>query len=144
LRFGTLTRPVPPQPLGVALQRGWRDTTEMALSIFSFFRNLVQRRLGSETFGGPVKITEIAFTTAKGGGLGAFIPFLGLLSINLAVINFMPIPPLDGGQMVFLVAEKVRGRPLPENAVFYPMAVGVVFFVILFVGIFLKDIISLF
>ena len=45
--------------------------------------------------------------------------------------------------MVFLVAEKVRGRPLPENAVFYPMVVGVVFFVILFVVIFLKDIISL-
>ena len=39
-----------------------------------------------------------------------------MLSINLAVLNFLPIPPLDGGQMVFLVAEKIRGRPLPESA----------------------------
>ena len=44
------------------------------------------------------------------------IHFLGILSINLAVINFLPIPPLDGGQMVFLMAEKIRGRPLPESA----------------------------
>jgi regulator of sigma E protease len=49
-------------------------------------------------------------------GFTNFIHFLGLLSINLAVINFLPVPPLDGGQMVFLAAEKVRGRPLPESA----------------------------
>ena len=49
-------------------------------------------------------------------GLTYLIHFLGILSINLAVLNFLPIPPLDGGQMVFLIAEKVRGRPLPESA----------------------------
>ena len=50
-------------------------------------------------------------------GLTYLIYFLGILSINLAVLNFLPIPPLDGGQMAFLIAEKVRGRPLPESAV---------------------------
>ena len=52
------------------------------------------------------------------------IHFLGILSINLAVLNFLPIPPLDGGQMVFLIAEKVRGRPLPESALIAGIVVG--------------------
>ncbi len=51
-----------------------------------------------------------------GSGFTELIYFLGMLSINLAVLNFLPIPPLDGGQMLFLIAEKVRGRPLPESA----------------------------
>ena len=55
-------------------------------------------------------------TPPPGLGLTYLIHFLGMLSINLAVLNFLPIPPLDGGQMVFLVAEKIRGRPLPDSA----------------------------
>ena len=52
--------------------------------------------------------------------------FLGILSVNLAVLNFLPIPPLDGGQMVFLIAEKVRGRPLPDSALIAGQWVGLI------------------
>ena len=57
----------------------------------------------------------MAYSTA-GSGFTDLVFFLGILSINLAVLNFLPIPPLDGGQMLFLIAEKVRGRPLPDSA----------------------------
>ena len=60
-------------------------------------------------------IAKVAYSAA-GSSFTDLIYFLGILSINLAVLNFLPIPPLDGGQMVFLIAEKVRGRPLPESA----------------------------
>ncbi len=62
-------------------------------------------------------IAQVAYYAA-GSGFTELISFLGVLSINLAVINFLPIPPLDGGQMLFLIAEKVRGRPLPESALY--------------------------
>jgi regulator of sigma E protease len=144
LGFRELYRIHAPDPPVVALKKGAADALDMATSIIGLLRNLIAGRLGADSFGGPVLIGKISFEIAKRGGLADFLPFLGLLSINLAVINFFPIPPLDGGQMVFLIAEKIRGRPLPENAVAYPMFVGVVFIIVLFVAISLKDVLSLF
>ena len=66
-----------------------------------------------------------------------------MLSVNLAVLNFLPIPPLDGGQFVFLAAEKIRGRPLPERAQIFLMIAGIVFVVLLFVVVTFNDIVSL-
>ncbi len=144
LHFGTLFRLRPPESLLPALRDGFRETKDMALSIFTLIRSLVQGRLGGDSFGGPIPIANIGFKIARSGGLEALLPFLGMLSVNLAVFNILPIPPLDGGQMVFLVAEKVRGRPLPEGAVLIPRLVGLVLVLLLFVAVFLKDIIALF
>ena len=144
INFYPLTRIVPPQPFGVAVVKGWRDTQNMALSIFGLIRSWIQGRLGGDSIGGPVKIGEIAFKVAKFGGLASFMRFLGLLSVNLAVINFLPIPPLDGGQMTFLIAEKIRGKPLPENAVAYPTIAGLIFVFVVFVLVFFKDVLSYF
>jgi regulator of sigma E protease len=144
LHFGTLYRLRPPEALLPALRDGIRETKDMALSIFTLIRSLVQGRLGGDSFGGPIPIANIGFKIARHGGFEALLPFLGMLSVNLAVFNFLPIPPLDGGQMVFLVAEKIRGRPLPESAVLYPKLAGLAFVLLLFVAVFLKDIISLF
>jgi regulator of sigma E protease len=63
---------------------------------------------------GPIDIASTAKTIA-GEDLTMFILFLGIISINLAVVNFLPIPVLDGGHMVFLIYEKVRGKPASEN-----------------------------
>jgi regulator of sigma E protease len=115
LQFDTLVRPIPPQPPAEALQRGYEDTIDTMLSIYAMLRSLVQGRVSPQTLGGPVSIARMAYRSAD-VGLTQLIHFLGMLSINLAVLNFLPIPPLDGGQMVFLIAEKVRGRPLPDSA----------------------------
>ena len=113
--FQFLTRRTPPMSVSTALRRGADDTLENILSIYAMFRSLAQGRVSPKNLGGPLMIGDVAFRAAK-LGLTDLVHFLGILSINLAVLNFMPIPPLDGGQMVFLLAEKVRGRPLPDSA----------------------------
>jgi regulator of sigma E protease len=115
LRFLGLRKKMPPQPIGSALRLGYEDTVENILNIYAMFRSLATGRVGVGSLGGVITISRVAFSAAR-AGLPYLIHFLGILSINLAVLNFLPIPPLDGGQMVFLVAEKVRGRPLPESA----------------------------
>ncbi|MFO0907582.1 MAG: site-2 protease family protein [Isosphaeraceae bacterium] len=110
-----LIEKTPPLPATAALQRGFQDTIDNILSIYAMFRSLAQNRVSPKNLGGPIMIAQVAYTAA-GASLTDLVHFLGILSINLAVLNFLPIPPLDGGQMVFLLAEKVRGRPLPESA----------------------------
>jgi regulator of sigma E protease len=61
-----------------------------------------------------VTIARVAYKIA-GMDFWEFVFFLGLISVNLAVINFLPIPVLDGGHMVFLVYEKLRGKPASEG-----------------------------
>jgi regulator of sigma E protease len=126
LRFEVVKQPVPPQNLASAFQRGAEVTFENAISIYYMIRGLVQERLGKENFGGPIRIAGLAYHFAS-SGFSPFVYFLGLLSVNLAVLNFLPIPPLDGGQMAFLVAEKIRGRPLPESAQMVGTIAGLVF-----------------
>jgi regulator of sigma E protease len=116
LQFESQFRTVPPQPLGAALRSGYDETIDNIFMVYATFRSLIQRRVSTENLGGPIMIAQVAYMTASSGFID-LVFFLGILSVNLAVLNFLPIPPLDGGHMVFLVAEKVRGKPLPESAV---------------------------
>ena len=84
-------------------------------------------------------IAQVAYMTAS-SGFTDLVFFLGILSVNLAVLNFLPIPPLDGGQMVFLVAEKVRGRPLPESAVLAGTYFGLILVLCLMVFVTYQDV----
>jgi regulator of sigma E protease len=122
-QFQLLSRRTPPMSVTTALRRGSDDTVENILSIYAMIRSLVQGRVGPENLGGPIMIGDVAFRTAQ-SGLTDLVHFLGILSINLAVLNFLPVPPLDGGQMIFLLAEKVRGRPLPDAALIAGTYIG--------------------
>jgi len=139
LVFMRLIQKLPPQSMAAALRRGWDDTIENILSIYGTIRNLVLGRLGPRGLAGPIRIVGIAYSTAR-SSMNDLIHFLGILSINLAVINFLPIPPLDGGQMLFLMAEKIRGRPLPESALGAGIVVGLVLVVCLMVFVLFQDV----
>ncbi len=139
LVFGTLYQKLPPQSITAALHRGWDDTVENILGIYRTIRNLIVGRLSPKGLAGPIRIVGFAYDSAR-SGINYLIHFLGILSINLAVINFLPIPPLDGGQMVFLLAEKVRGRPLPERALVPLIITGVVFVVCLMIFVLYQDV----
>jgi regulator of sigma E protease len=130
LQFSTLVRPLPPMGLGPALRRGVAETYEAVTSVFATFRGLISREISAKAIGGPIMIADIASRSARAGWI-TFLQFLGILSLNLAVINFLPVPPLDGGQMVFLIAEKIRGRPLPDKAI----AAGSIFGLVLVLGL---------
>lgn len=123
LQFLALTRVLPPQGLASALSRGLSDTMDRVTDIYAMFRGLIQSRVSRENLAGLPRIAGFAYQSAS-AGLVPLLNFLGMLSVNLAVLNFLPIPPLDGGQMVFLIAEKVRGRPLPDKAVTIGMLAG--------------------
>ena len=109
-----LIRDLPPQPAGVCLSRALSDIPQSVRQIVGTIKALVSQRVSRKLLGGPVTIATQAFASAS-EGMGLFLKFLGLLSVNLAVMNFLPIPPLDGGQMCFLIGEKLRGKPLPES-----------------------------
>src|SRR5207237_3629794 len=71
-------------------------------------------RISTDQMGGPLTIGVVAYRIA-GVDFWEFLFFLGLISVNLAVINFLPIPVLDGGHFVFLCYEKLRGKPASEG-----------------------------
>jgi regulator of sigma E protease len=82
------------------------------------------------SLGGPVTIAQAAGFSAF-EGIGKLLTFLTMLSANLAVINFLPIPLLDGGHMVFLAWEGVRGKPAGERFVVAMHTIGFVFIITL-------------
>jgi RIP metalloprotease RseP len=61
-------------------------------------------------------IAKLTYSTAE-SSWGHLFLFLGMISMNLAVLNVLPVPLLDGGQLALITAEKLRGRPLPERVV---------------------------
>jgi regulator of sigma E protease len=142
LHFRVRVHKLPPQDLASALRSGYDETIETIAITYATFRSMAQGRIGVKNVGGPIMIAQVAYTAA-GLGLTELISFLGMLSINLAVLNFLPIPPLDGGQMVFLVAEKVRGRPLPDSAVIAGSWFGLILVVCLMVFVTYRDIFRL-
>jgi regulator of sigma E protease len=143
LRFSPVFRKLPAQDLGTAIRSGYDETIENIVMVYSTFRSLFQMRVSLKQLGGPLMIAGVAYSAAS-SSLGELIYFLGMLSINLSVLNFLPIPPLDGGQMVFLIAEKVRGRPLPDSALIVGQTVGLVLVLCLMVFVTYQDIFRIF
>lgn len=80
-------------------------------------------RISPKTMSGPLTIANISYRVA-GEDFWQFLLFIGMISVNLAVVNFLPIPILDGGHMVFLILEKILGRPVPERLFHIAMYVG--------------------
>ena len=97
-----------------AIQFGLSDTRKMMVQILRNLRNIVTGRIAIEQLGGPLTIGHAAYHTAVYDPW-EFVFFLGMISINLAVINFLPIPVLDGGHMVFLLYEQIIGKPAPDG-----------------------------
>jgi len=94
---------------------GLQKTNQFIVNTYYTLLRLIQGALSPEAVRGPVGIVDAGTTIAK-RGVSWFLYFLGLISINLAVINFLPIPILDGGHIVFLIIEKIKGSP-PSPAV---------------------------
>ncbi len=84
------------------------------LTIQGFWQLLSNFQETAEQVAGPVKIVEYGAAIAKSGWAN-LLQFGALISINLAIINILPLPALDGGQLIFLLVEGVRGKPLPQK-----------------------------
>ena len=103
-RFG------PVQALGESLQRAWEMTVLQA----KMFARMITGQVSLKNLSGPITIAEYAGDSARSGLIG-FIGFLVLISLSLGFLNLLPIPMLDGGQIVYHTIEWIKGSPLSER-----------------------------
>jgi regulator of sigma E protease len=132
-----------PLGIGAALVEGWNATVSSSTQIVRTVRGLFSGRISRREVGGPIMIGQLAGESAR-MGLDPFLAFMALISINLAILNLLPVPVLDGGQFLFLLAEAVIRRPLPLKLRERLTAVGLVLIVLLMGLAFSNDIRRLF
>jgi regulator of sigma E protease len=129
--------------LGQAIVEGGLATVRASTQIVRTVRGLFSGRISGRTVGGPILIGQLAGESAR-MGLDTFLGFMALISINLAILNLLPIPVLDGGQFLFLLAEAMIRRPLPMRLRERLTTVGLVLIVLLMGLAFSNDIRRLF
>lgn len=100
-------------PLTAAV-KGVVRTWEMSLLTVQALGRMIMGEMSWRNISGPVAIAETAGESAN-SGWKAFVSFLGLISVSIAVLNLLPIPMLDGGHLLYYLWEFVRGRPLPAE-----------------------------
>jgi regulator of sigma E protease len=116
--------------LGQAIAEGGRATIRASTQIVRTVRGLFSGRISGRNVGGPILIGQLAGQSAR-LGLDTFLGFMALISINLAILNLLPVPVLDGGQFLFLLAEAIIRRPLPVKLRERLTTVGLVLIVLL-------------
>jgi regulator of sigma E protease len=126
-----------------ALGRATGETWDMSRLTVTMLWNMVLGRVSVKNISGPINIAAFAGETAR-AGVRPFLTFLAIVSISLGVLNLLPIPILDGGQMVFQAIEAAKGSPLSERAQMVGQQVGIALLLILMSLAFYNDISSRF
>ena len=116
--------------LAEAIGEGRRATAGASTQVVRTVRGLFSGRISGRNVGGPILIGQLAGESAR-MGLDTFLGFMALISINLAILNLLPVPVLDGGQFLFLLAEAVIRRPLPVKLRERLTTVGLVLIILL-------------
>ncbi len=122
-----------------AMVKGYEEGVKQLANIGTFLGMLVRGRVATKFVGGPLRIVKEAGIRAE-QGIPTQLLFLTMLSMNLAIVNFLPIPALDGGHMLFLTAEAVRGKRVNEEWQQYLTAAGMIMLLLLMVFVFANDI----
>jgi regulator of sigma E protease len=124
--------------LWMALKKVWEIT---ALTFTAIFKLLVGE-IPFSTLGGPLTIGKMAGETAR-LGIPAYLSFSALLSVNLGIINIIPLPMLDGGHLVLYGLEAIRGKPLSLKTQEIIFKIGLALIIALSIAVFYNDIIKL-
>jgi regulator of sigma E protease len=120
-----------PLGLGGALVAGVVQTWDVTVQTLDGVWAMISHRRSGADFGGPLRIAEMSGQVAS-LGFASLVSFIALLSVNLGLINLFPIPVLDGGHLLFLFAEALRGRPLSPRAQEYGFRAGFAVLIALF------------
>jgi regulator of sigma E protease len=118
----SLTRTTPVS-IPQAIISGARQTWDTAMQIVTGLVNLITTGQGFHELGGPIRIVQVTGEVAQ-FGFAALVNLTALLSVNLGIVNLLPIPILDGGHLVLYTVEGLRGRPLSQRAQEYGFRVG--------------------
>ena len=122
-----------------ALWVGVEETYKYTILIIYSIGKMISGSISADNLGGPIQISVLAGSAAKAGYI-TFLSMVALLSINLGLLNLLPIPILDGGQLVMIAIEKIKGSPVSEMALEYSMRIGIILVVSLMVFAFANDI----
>lgn len=114
--------------------------TELMVTIIA---KLITGDISADTIGGPIMIAKMAGDQAK-AGIGHLISFIALISINLAIINLLPIPILDGGHLLFFIIEAIKKRPVSVKVREVAQQIGLFILILLIILVFYNDITKLF
>lgn len=146
LGIGLVDAGLPKKPVFESFWEGLKISVEMIKMIFTAIFSLITKAIvgkaSLEQIAGPVGIVKL---TAQAGTLGIvyLLQLLAMISLNLAVINIFPFPALDGGRLLFLAVEKIKGSPLNQKFEKTANTVGFILLISLMVLITIKDIIKL-
>jgi regulator of sigma E protease len=127
---------------GRALIEGFHFTGECSMQIVIGFYKLVAREVPLKALGGPILIAQAAGKTAQ-RGVAPLVQFMAILSINLFLLNLLPIPILDGGHLLFFLFEALRGKPMDVKHREMAQGVGLMLILALMLLVFYQDILRL-
>lgn len=119
--------------LGKAFSRGVEKTWDVTVMTAMSFVRLFQAKISPKNIGGVISIGQAASETFK-IGISQFLQMMAIISVNLFILNLLPVPVLDGGHLVFYIIEVVKGAPLSMKKMEYAQRVGM--FLLLFLMVF--------
>ena len=143
LQMGTATYLYRAPSFGAAVRVGFDASVRIMVDIWHFLSGIFRGSVSSENLGGIIAISQGSYMFA-GIGFTKLVFFLCMLSLNLAFINVLPIPVLDGGHLFFLLIEKIKGSPVNERILGYSQMVGLVLILGLVVFVTFNDLQRLF
>jgi regulator of sigma E protease len=123
-----------------SISLGMKRTWDISVFTLVAIGKLIQRVIPADTIGGPILIFQMAGEQASQGPLD-FFGFMAVISINLGILNLLPIPILDGGHLLFLTIEAVRRKPLSEQVIMMAQKIGLVILLTLMAFAFYNDIV---
>lgn len=116
--------------VGAALVSACEDAWNLTATQVKLLRRMLQGQVSVKNLSGPLSIAQFAAASAQAGP-ASFLGFLVLISLAIALFNLLPIPLLDGGQIVFQAAEWIKGKPLSERTQIFGQQIGIALLVLL-------------
>lgn len=131
-----------PDSIGMHLSMAARTSVNYARLVWVSLGMLVSGQVGVDQLSGPVGVASVMATTAS-YSLAAFLQLVAFISINLGVMNLLPLPALDGGRLMFLIIEGIRRKPVPPQYEGYIHAAGLMLLLALMVYVTGQDIVRI-
>ena len=135
-------RPVIRHSVLSGIENGVKGTGAVTAGMLHALKQLVTGRMGADSLSGPVGMVSLVHRT-ESLGIWYFLYLLALISMNLAIINLLPLPALDGGRIIFVIVRKITGKLISDRTEAMVHAAGLMFFLALTVVITWKDILRL-
>lgn len=125
-----------------AVQLGFVCAADLVKQLYVTTKRLLTGEVAASNLGGIIQISRVSYHNTQ-WGFPRFLYFLALLSINLAFVNVLPVPVLDGGHLLFLLIEKIKGSPVSVRVFQYSQVLGLVLVLALVVFVTYNDILRL-